>query len=80
MAHLDLKLMSPQKPWLSAQYTFRKVLPLSLLHALLSWVRNRAWYSEKIAEGGKLSFMGKKIYPFGMSEWVSSCNNPMLSP
>lgn len=37
-------------------------------------------YLENIAKGENLSFMGKKIDPFGMSEWVSSCNNPTLSP
>lgn len=77
MVHLDLKLVSLSTAALTAQCMLREVLQLSLLHALLSWVKNRTLYSENVAKGGNLSFMGKKTDPFGISEWVSPCNNPI---
>jgi len=76
MVHCDLKLMSLSTAAL-AQCALREVLPLSLLHALLSWVKTRTLYSENVVKSGNLSFMGKKTDPFGISEWVSPCNNPI---
>lgn len=80
MAHLDLKLMSLSTEALAdCSVHIQESSPTLWLPALLSWVKNRTLHSENIAKGGNLSFMGKKIDPVGMSERVSSCNNPMLS-
>lgn len=75
VVHLDVKMPSPSPEAL--MHTAGEFLPLSLLHALLNWVKTRTLYSENVAKGGNLSFMGKKTDPFGISEWGSPCNNPI---